>query len=128
MGLWKQKLIVLVTGGRSYKGPEIAETLDILQRGSRGPIDLIVHGGARGADSIAQQWADANAVKAHTELANWKALGVRAGHARNKQMVDMVAGMANHGAKCVVVAAPGGSGTYNCIRCADKAGLEIIQI
>ena len=48
----------------------------------------VINGGARGADSIASQWADLNGEPCETYPANWKQHGKAAGPIRNQQMLD----------------------------------------
>jgi hypothetical protein len=53
----KSELVVLVTGGRDYE--DFAYVSSVLS--NLKPI-YIIHGGATGADSLAQKWADSNNV------------------------------------------------------------------
>lgn len=48
----------------------------------------IISGMARGADTLAAEWAEANAVPCHRFYARWKELGKKAGVLRNQQMLD----------------------------------------
>jgi hypothetical protein len=53
------------------------------------PQDLvIIHGGAKGADTLADQWAITNWVKIEEYKPNWEKHGKAAGPIRNKQMLD----------------------------------------
>ena len=59
------------------------------QTGSLPPCTFsIVSGGARGADSIAEQWAKAWGYEIIVFLADWDKYGKSAGYKRNQQIVD----------------------------------------
>lgn len=49
--------------------------------------DLIISGGARGVDSIAEAWADANSVPTSIWLADWDKFGKSAGYRRNMDII-----------------------------------------
>lgn len=51
-------------------------------------ISLIVSGGARGADALAERYADDNFIETLIFPADWKKYGKRAGFIRNKDIVD----------------------------------------
>jgi predicted Rossmann-fold nucleotide-binding protein len=111
---------VLVCGGRNYtdKG-RIYAVLDKLHE-SEG-IDLIIQGGAKGADRVANDWAAAYGVQREQYNADWEALGSFAGPARNKWMLEQ-------GQPDLVIAFPGGRGTADMVRKARKAGVEVVEI
>jgi hypothetical protein len=115
---------VLVCGGRDYRdGPHLFATLTGLNI-SRGPISHVIHGCAKGADSLAAQWAanaGADNVVQVPFRADWTNFGRRAGPIRNQRMLD-------EGKPDVVVAFPGGSGTADMVRRAKAAGLEVIEV
>lgn len=84
---------------------------------------VIIHGAARGADSIAWEVAQNYADRFQVEVypANWKMHGKAAGHIRNQQMLD-------EGKPDLVLAfrLPGVSrGTDDMIRRARQAGLPV---
>jgi hypothetical protein len=66
-------------------------------------VTLLIAGGARGADSLAEEWAKAQAIPCDLS-ASWDGLGRKAGPIRNQHMLD-------EGRLDLVVAFPGGSGT-----------------
>jgi len=125
---------VLVCGGRSYADKaKVYNTLDALceQRGMKGdedacgnwmPKDIrIIHGGATGADALADDWAVVNWVPVDEFKADWARDGKAAGPLRNQRMlVD--------GRPDLVVAFPGGRGTADMVRRARAAGVEVIEI
>lgn len=85
-------MVVLVCGSRIDKTEEpkryaTAEwAIDIAL--SSIPVTFIVSGGAKGPDTIAENWAKRNDVPVSVFLPDWKGLGRRAGIVRNDQMLD----------------------------------------
>lgn len=107
---------ILVCGGRDYSDKEsVFAALDHMAK-SR-VIELVIHGGASGADSLAGEWADARGIFSIACMADWKARGKKAGPIRNKMMLTLKPDG--------VVAFPGGSGTADMIRQAKAAGLNV---
>jgi hypothetical protein len=110
--------VVLVCGGRNYRNvEEVFAALDELHEAS--PIELIIQGGAGGADQLARAWAIARGVSKATFWANWEAHGRKAGPLRNQRMIDE----AKPG---LVLAFPGGRGTADMLRRANAAGVDIV--
>ena len=87
--------------------------------------DLVIEGGAKGADSHARIAAHGFGVPVMTFHADWSNLGRAAGSVRNQWMLD-------HGKPDMVLAFPleGSKGTWDMVRRAKKAGLpvEIVEI
>ena len=111
---------VLVCGGRDWRDAELVEsTLDRL-RAARGPFDCLIHGGARGVDRIAGNWARKNGILEWDFLPEWHRAGTPDGPARNQLMI---AGALPE----LVVAFPGGRGTADMVERAMAAGVEIIE-
>lgn len=81
-------------------------------------IDLVIHGGASGADNIAGRWAFLAGIREYVFGADWATHGKAAGPIRNQKMLD-------EGKPNLVVAFPGGKGTANMINLAADAGIEI---
>lgn len=104
---------VLVCGGRDYDDWEYIEhTLNQFD------IEVLIHGGARGADQHAAQWAKNHGVAILEFPADWKSFGRAAGVIRNRQMLTMTE-------PDLVVAFPGGKGTNNMVTQAKKAGVPV---
>jgi len=80
---------------------------------------LIVSGGARGADSIAREWAIIRGARINEYFPNWSKYGLRAGHLRNQAMLD------NERVDIVVAFPTGGPGTRDMISRAQKARIEV---
>lgn len=107
----KQNINVVVAGGREYENyPELSQVLDRVISELNVPSGMginIVSGGARGADTLAEKYAQEKGYGLQVFPADWKNLGLSAGMARNKQMAS---------AGDVLVAFPGGTGTENMIQ------------
>lgn len=108
---------LLVCGGRDYRDWEtLYRVLDeYLDR-----TDLLIHGGAAGADVMAGDWAAHRGVHVATVLAQWDRYGKRAGYLRNAAMLRLAPDM--------VIAFPGGKGTRNMVNLTREAGIELIEI
>lgn len=113
-------MILLVCGGRDYKDQDrMNKVLSKIKKDWK-EIEII-HGGASGADSLADDWARVHKVKRTPYYAKWKTHGKSADPIRNKQMLE-------DGKPDIVVAFPGGKGTENIIAIAEKAGVPVIKI
>lgn len=110
---------VLVCGGRTFNNAGLLiATLDRMHLDRR--FSLLIHGGAKGADTLAGDWAQHRGVCVTCYPAKWS-LGKRAGLIRNQQMLD-------EGRPELVVAFRGGTGTTHMTLIAEKAGIETILI
>lgn len=99
----------LVCGGRDYSDADkLYSVLDSF------PISKIISGHARGADQLAEMYADERNIPIEVYLADWKNLGKAAGFIRNKQMLV-------EGKPDIVIAFPGGKGTNMMVDIARKA-------
>jgi predicted Rossmann-fold nucleotide-binding protein len=123
---------VIITGGRDYSERTfVYETLDTIHKNVG--IDLVIQGGATGADALAKEWAISRKVKWKQYDADWKDLSypdarikegkfgkydAQAGHRRNHKMLSE-----NKDATLVVF--PGGAGTRDCVRAAIQLGMKI---
>ena len=112
---------ILVCGGRDYADrARVWQELDAW-RAKHGRL-VVIQGGARGADEHARTWAYLqSSVYLINEPADWKKDGRRAGPIRNQRMID------DHRPDWVL-AFPGGSGTADMVRRAEKAGLKVVRI
>jgi hypothetical protein len=111
---------VLVCGGRDYSD---AKSLNMVLDAAHyaNPIVMLIHGAARGADTLAEKWAEANGVTSNAYPADWKRDGKAAGPMRNQRMLD----------QCkphIVIAFPGGKGTADMIRRAEAAGVPVVRV
>ena len=111
---------VLVCGGRDYTDHKRGfQVLDDFAESNN--IDLIIHGGARGADAIAAFWALLRGIKAQSFPAQWSVFGKSAGMLRNKRMIE-------EGKPDIVIAFPGGAGTENMKDQAKSANIKVMEI
>lgn len=111
---------VLVCGGRSYDDRDnVFVVLDALN--SEHQFSLVIHGGAKGADFLAGEWAAVRRVPAQVFAAEWGRYGNRAGPIRNRQMLVV-------GKPDLLVAFPGDLGTENMMVQADRYGVPICRI
>lgn len=102
------KIKILVCGGRDFNNKDdLYKCLDnCMNRFGRTGM-IIIHGAAKGADSLAGQWANENNVeewKFPITKEDWKKHGKAAGPIRNEQMF-------NESEPDYVFVFPGGNGT-----------------
>lgn len=110
---------VIVTGGRDFMNRfAVWFALDELRP------DVIIHGGANGADTLAHAWAVANSVMHVCIPAQWTKHGRAAGPIRNALMLKFAR---DHWPDVVCVAFPGGKGTADMVRQAKTAGVEVLR-
>lgn len=106
----------IVCGGRDYSDSNYLEqVLDLCVKWW--DLQLIITGGAKGADSLAHQWALKRKLATEIHHADWSSYGKAAGMIRNKAMLAQEPN--------VVIAFDGGSGTENMITIARKAGIPV---
>ena len=105
---------VIVCGGRDYADRvRVFQALDAAH--AKRPIKTLVHGGAPGADSLAQDLGRERGYRSSDETRIGSALAPKAGPVRNQQMADAGAG------GCI--AFPGGIGTTDVVRRATAVGI-----
>lgn len=125
---------VLVCGGRDYgtrtteEGYTVINTAEVenlnttLDSLKTEFTDLvIIQGEARGADTLAKDWALRNKVMTLSFPANWKQYGKSAGYRRNTQMLE-------EGKPDIVIAFPGGRGTKMMCEIAETAGITVRRV
>jgi YspA, cpYpsA-related SLOG family len=78
----------LIAGSRSWDAKRaMFATLDHMVE-SHGKPDEVIHGGAKGADTFAGEWAKARNIPVTVYLADWSQYGKAAGIIRNNKMLD----------------------------------------
>ena len=82
---------------------------------------LIIHGGAKGADTLANEFALENNIPVSVFPANWVKYGKAAGVIRNTQMLE-------EGKPNLVLAFPGGPGTRNMCMQAKLHKIPVIKV
>ena len=118
---------LLVTGSRNLTG-ERAEngmyhTLNAIMAllGADSHDIVLIHGGARGADTLADRAGRQLGMHIEPHPADWQAYGRAAGPIRNRQMVDLGADL------CLGFPLGTSKGTWNCMRTAAKAGIPTLH-
>jgi hypothetical protein len=106
-------LKVLVCGGRDFHDTKRVDEVLCKYAPS-----VVIHGCARGADTLASIWASQHGVREMKFPADWATHGKAAGMIRNAQMLQ-------EGAPDMVIAFPGGKGTANMIALARRAGIRV---
>lgn len=108
---------VLVCGGRDYADEimmdEVLSDIDSQRR-----ITTVIEGEARGADTLAREWAERRRIAVRKYPADWANNGKAAGPIRNRQMLV-------EGKPDLVVAFPGGRGTADMVERSERAGVRI---
>lgn len=118
------RLKILVCGGRDFNDRDfLFRTLD-QQTKPNGEVEpargfVIIHGGANGADSLANEWARLNRVPCVAFPADWKKHGRAAGHIRNRRMLEE--------RPDIVIAFAGGKGTAYMVKIAKEAGVQVFE-
>ena len=109
---------VLICGGRDFDDRAlVGKTLTP----RRADITEIIHGAARGADTLADEWAQVWGIPSRAFPALWRRHGRAAGPIRNQRMLD-------EGKPDLVIAFPGGKGTADMVERARGAGVAVQEI
>lgn len=103
----------------AYQRSRVRIVLDALHQVN--PITCVVQGGAKGADSLAYEWAKHNQIEVRTYNADWSRFKASAGPIRNREMIDKES-------PHLVVAFPGGSGTRQCVRYARERHVSVLEV
>lgn len=110
---------VLVCGGRFFNDKNFFNKhMSEFYRNNE--IDVIIQGGARGADYLAKRWAEVAQIEMREFIPEWDLYGKQAGMIRNQRMLD-------HGKPDIVLAFSGGRGTEDMIRRAEKVGVPVLK-
>lgn len=106
----------IIAGGREFV-PTDATWRFLDEAHARLGISEVVSGGARGADAAGERWAEMRSIQVRRFPADWDRHGKAAGPLRNQQMADYADAL---------IAFPGGHGTADMRRRAEKKGLRIV--
>jgi hypothetical protein len=112
---------VLVCGGRLYNDKAFLFSCLDAYCAAVGGFSRVVHGGAKGADFLAGEWAKTRGIPERVYKADWNRYGRRAGFVRNSKMLE-----AEH--PDIVIAFPGGSGTKMMVRIAKDKGIAVYEV
>lgn len=78
---------LLVCGSRSWSDEvQLWRCLDAIH--AQRPVNVLIHGAARGADRMAARWAESHGIETLAFPADWKRDGRRGGPLRNQRMLD----------------------------------------
>lgn len=114
---------ILVTGSRNFSNRELLKaTLDLAQFRAKDNAITLIHGDARGLDTLAGQEANNRGWNTEVYPANWKDFGRKAGPLRNQVMVDAGANI------CLAFPTSDSIGTWDCIRRAKTAQIPVMTI
>lgn len=76
---------IAVIGSRNFTDQLVLENeLNVI----KDKVDLIISGGANGADNLAEKWALVNNIPTEVIKPDWKTYGRAAGIVRNKQIIE----------------------------------------
>jgi hypothetical protein len=110
---------ICVCGGRDYYDKhKVWNTMDTFR--SIVPDFVLIHGDAKGADSLADAWARYNEIETDPFPADWEQHGKKAGPIRNRQMIASGIDL--------LLAFPGGKGTADMIAACKAAGVVVKEI
>lgn len=115
--------LVIITGSRDY-----VDSLRLI-----GPVllgaDMVMHGGAQGADAVAHQVAMAQGIPTLVVPAQWDMMGKKAGPLRNLEMVMLAKclRLAGYEPECHGFPLPQSKGTYHCMRAMREAGIPTTE-
>jgi|SRR5271157_5180938 len=112
-------LRVLICGGRHYADFERIKS-DLIALGGKAAIEVVIHGGADGADCLGALAAQELEIPTIAEHADWKKHGNAAGPIRNQKMLDLYS-------PTLVLAYPDpeSRGTWDMVRRAKKDDIEV---
>jgi hypothetical protein len=115
-------MIILIAGGRTYKFTSDDKIyLDEFHKAYH--VTGVVNGGAPGADSEGERWAHDLNIPTRQFHADWARHGNAAGPMRNEQMAVFLLQYPQR----AVILFPGGKGTINMKKTAQKHSLTIFE-
>lgn len=107
---------VIVCGGRDFHDTDaVRKYLDRFH--AEHAIEVLIEGGALGADKIARNWALDKGLRCYTVWAPWPARSFSAGPVRNGWMLELKPD--------AVIAFPGHNGTANMVHQARAAKVRV---
>ncbi len=112
---------VLITGSRDWEdweliNQDLTNLLDVFDEAL-----VVIHGGARGADTFAEETCVRWGIKYERHVAKWNELGKRAGYVRNAEMVAAGANL------CLAYIKNNSRGATMCAELAEKAGIYVVR-
>ena len=122
-------MIVIVTGSRNWNNYNALRSyIDHVcwKEGILYAPHLIVHGDAKGADQLANEYAIKHGIPVQSFPADWT-LGNKAGPIRNQQMIDWANEKAlqlREEVICIAFPLPQSIGTWDCVRRCERAKVK----
>lgn len=110
----------LIYGGRVFHDWPFAYTA-LWRLAVQYGFTVVIHGQAKGADTLADQWATVVGLPVFRYPADWERLGRAAGGTRNQQMID-------EGKPDIGVGFPGGVGTADMTRRLRRHNIPVIEV
>lgn len=112
---------VIICGGRNFDDRNyVMRVLNALNEQCR--FTLVIEGGARGADTLAREWAKRAGIPCQTFKADWNGFAQkRAGKVRNLKML-------REGKPDMVIGFPGGIGTAHMLRISTEAKVRVVDL
>ena len=122
-----KELRVIIAGSRDFNDYDLLKksAIDIFNKKTMLPdLSRIVSGGARGADTLGERFANEMGLEITRFIPDWDGLGKRAGYVRNAEMAKYSVEDYNDG---MLIAFWDGKskGTKHMIDLANKHGLEV---
>lgn len=109
---------ILISGGRNYANSALIQQ-ELEARAA--DTEVVIHGDARGADTLAAIIAKNLGIPVIAEPALWKEHGKAAGPIRNQKMLDD-----HHPTMLLAFPDPESRGTYDMVRRAKIYGIPVI--
>ena len=122
-----KELRVIIAGSRDFNDYELLKksAIEIITKKTMLPdLTRIVSGGARGADTLGERFANEMGLEISRFIPDWEGLGKRAGYVRNAEMAKFAVADDNDG---MLIAFWDGQsrGTKHMIDLAKRYGLEV---
>lgn len=122
-----KELRIIIAGSRDFNDYELLKksAIEIITKKTMLPdLTRIVSGGARGADTLGERFANEMGLEITRFIPDWDGLGKRAGYVRNAEMAKFAVEDYNDG---MLIAFWDGQsrGTKHMIDLANKYGLEV---
>lgn len=111
---------ILITGSRDWDVPSVMAQALLSAIPPRTALStVVVHGGAKGADTLAGVMARVLSAQVEVHPADWTQHGKAAGPIRNKHMVSLGADL------CLAFIKNDSRGATHCAELAEKAGIPV---
>ena len=122
-----KELRIIIAGSRDFNDYELLKksVIEIITKKTMLPdLTRIISGGARGADTLGERFANEMGLEISRFIPDWDGLGKRAGYVRNAEMAKFAVEDGNYG---VLIAFWDGQsrGTKHMIDLAKRYGLEV---